>query len=37
MNTADTHRELVLSYLLALAGMPFPIKPIVLAPLPPRR
>jgi len=30
MKTLATHRDLVLSYLLALAGVPFPVKPIVL-------
>jgi hypothetical protein len=32
MNTAE-HQALVISYLLALAGVPFPLNPIVLAPL----
>ena len=35
MKTLTTHRDLVLSYLLALAGVPFPVKPIIL-PVPAR-
>jgi hypothetical protein len=30
MKTLATHRALVTSYLLALAGVPFPVKPILL-------
>jgi len=35
MKTLATHRDLVVSYLLAMAGVPFPIKPILL-PVPAR-
>lgn len=32
MNATAEHQALVVSYLLALAGVPFPVKPIVLGP-----
>ena len=35
MNAAAEHQALVVSYLLALAGIPYPVKPILLPP-PPR-
>jgi hypothetical protein len=32
MHSSDPQRDLVLSYLLALAGVPFPVRPIIIAP-----
>jgi hypothetical protein len=32
MNAAAEHQALVVSYLLALAGIPYPVKPILLQP-----
>jgi hypothetical protein len=34
MNATAKHQALVVSYLLALAGIPFPVKPILLGPAP---
>ena len=34
MKTLATHRDLVTSYLLALAGVRFPVKPIVVPHVP---